>query len=478
MTLASRVDTRKIGALALLSVLSIAVVASALGMLIAHQSRGLDQAHEWVLHTDAVLLAESRLGEALRDAERGQRGYLITGRREYLDPYVHAVQTIPALQKQLLDLTADNPSQQERIRRLGALSDRKLAELSRSIDLRDHEGASTATRLVDSDEGLRLMQAIGAQVEEITQQEQSLLNERLAQVRQQRRRSFLLVAVGTATLVVLLVAVTLLVRHAQHALVSQSAQLRLLVGDLKQEARRKDDFLATLAHELRNPLAPIQSAADLLGHEQLSAAAIARATSVIRRQVRHIKRLLDDLLTLTRLTHAKLQLQIADVSARECFESAIEMVQPVLEGKQQRLHAELPPAELHLTADGPRLAQVVANLLLNASKYSEAQQRIDLSARQQGAHLEVMVRDEGIGLAPANLTRVFDRFYQVGASGGRDYAGLGIGLAVAKELVEMHGGSIALNSAGVGRGTTAVVRIPLSAASRLREPIANVVAGP
>jgi signal transduction histidine kinase len=466
--------TGRLGTLALLSILAIALIAGALGLLIAAQSHRVAQARAWVAHTDQVLLSEAELGSALGDAERGQRGYLITGHRAYLDPYQHALQVIPGLQARLVELTADNPPQQARIRQLNALVNARLAQLAQVLVLYDARGAEAAAGSVDRGEGLRLMSRIGAETEAIGTHERQLLGERLAQSQRQQSLASLLVLVGTVVLIVLLIAVAWLVRHAQLALRHQAEQLAGLVGELQLEGRRKDDFLATLAHELRNPLAPIRSAADMLRREHLSPALIARASEVIRRQVRHVTRLLDDLLTLTRLTHAKLRLHLAAVPARECLETAIEMAEPALSARQQRIEAVLPPPTLQLVADGPRLAQVIANLLLNASKFSDVQQTVHLSAQQVGRELEIVIRDPGIGIEPQDLARVFDRFYQIGASGGRDYAGLGIGLALAKELIEMHGGHIALTSPGAGRGTTATVRLPMSPSAQPGNTLAEI----
>jgi signal transduction histidine kinase len=458
-------DRRALGSLALWAIAGIAVVAAALGALIILQFQRVTQARAWVSHTDAVLLTTAHLGLALRDAERGQRDYLATGRSTYLVPYRAKLAEVQRLRAQLADLTRDNGSQQERLRSVGESIDDKLTELSRGIARREHQSDDVTIQPLPSDQGSTPTSAIDSQLQQVTEAEQRLLDQRLKIAQHQQNLADALVAVGTLVLVALLAMAARLTARAQSAMESQAHRLNVLVEDLQAQAQRKDDFLATLAHELRNPLAPIQSSADMLRHDVLSAAAITHAAAIIRRQVRHMSRLLDDLLTVTRLAHGKLQLRLSEVSALECIEAAIEMIKPFMDRKRQHLEATLPPQGLRLIADGARLTQVVANLLANASKFSDEECRIKLTAEATGADLVVKIVDHGIGIPREALPRLFDRFYQVGASGGRDRAGLGIGLALSKQLIDLHGGSISVTSAGANMGTTAVVRIPLIAIS-------------
>ena len=421
------------------------------------------QAQAWVSHTDAVLLAQSRLAVALRDAERGQRGYLITGRPAYLSPYTSSMQSVRRLHAELRQLTSDNPAQQKRVRDLGGAIERKLDELSRSIALRDEQGVDAAIALVESDEGLHLMQSVNAQMDTIAAEERRLLQDRLDQAQRAQSHTESSIRAGTGVLVVLLIATAWLVRRSEGALADQARRLSELVADLRGEAKRKEAFLATLAHELRNPLAPILSSAALLRTGRAPPELITRATAVIQRQVRQMTRLLDDLLTLTRLNLDKLQLHLGEVSALECLESAIEMVQPEIERRGQQLSVRRPPPELRLRADGPRLTQVIGNLLANASKFSADGGPIELAADASSTALVIRVIDRGVGIPPDQMTRVFNPFFQVGSSGGHGAGGLGVGLALVKQLVELHGGEVQLESAGDQQGTTATVTVPLEA---------------
>lgn len=229
---------------------------------------------------------------------------------------------------------------------------------------------------------------------------------------------------------------------------------------LREADRRKDEFLATLAHELRNPLAPIASAVEVLRLSPKGAQAVA-AREMIQRQVAHMVRLIDDLLDVSRITRGRLMLRTQRVSLAEVIDQAMEGCLPHLERAGQELRISLPPQPLYLDADPLRLAQVFLNLLNNASKYGSPGGLIRLSAEQEGSWLVVRVIDTGIGIAPERLPDLFELFSQVDQSASGPRAGLGIGLALSRNLVEMHGGSIEARSAGLGRGTEVIVRLPL-----------------
>ncbi|NML16480.1 PAS domain S-box protein [Azohydromonas caseinilytica] len=234
---------------------------------------------------------------------------------------------------------------------------------------------------------------------------------------------------------------------------------------LRQLDRRKDEFLAMLAHELRNPLAPLRNAAQLLAVPALRADQLRWVQRLIERQVGHMARLLDDLLDLARITQGKLRLMKEPVSLGAIVESAVEAARPLIDQKRHTLVIELDAAaqgELVLQADPVRLSQVLSNLLTNAAKYTDAGGRVELTARQQGAELELCVRDNGIGLPPQARTRIFEMFGQLESGAGRADGGLGIGLALVRGIVELHGGQVSVDSAGAGRGTCFTVRLPLA----------------
>ncbi|HEX6573082.1 MAG TPA: ATP-binding protein [Steroidobacteraceae bacterium] len=229
---------------------------------------------------------------------------------------------------------------------------------------------------------------------------------------------------------------------------------------LREADRKKDRFIATLAHELRNPLAPIRSAADLLGSRQVGAAEIGWARQVIQRQVTHMSALLDDLLDVARITRGKLELRRQWVRLDAIVDTACEVARPLIDVRQHRLVLDLAHPVPMLDADPVRLAQVISNLLTNAARYSDPGGEITLLARTRGAVVDVTVRDTGIGIPPESLEKVFQMFEQVEGTGGRSDGGLGIGLSLVKGLVELHGGTVAAHSAGPGRGSEFTVTLP------------------
>ncbi len=229
---------------------------------------------------------------------------------------------------------------------------------------------------------------------------------------------------------------------------------------LREADRRKDEFLATLAHELRNPLAPIRQAAQLSTAPNATEAQKRWSQEVIERQVQHMALLLDDLLDVSRITRGVLPLRKAGTELSAVVASAVETARPVIDSMAHQLLIELPPEPVHFEADPLRLAQVVANLLTNAAKYTDRGGHIRLSARRQDGDIVIEVSDDGIGIAPGSMPEVFRMFSQLHATGERASAGLGIGLALSKGLVELHGGSIAVRSAGPGRGSTFTVCLP------------------
>jgi PAS domain S-box-containing protein len=230
---------------------------------------------------------------------------------------------------------------------------------------------------------------------------------------------------------------------------------------LLQADRRKDEFLAMLAHELRNPLAPIRNAAQVIRLLGTTEPNVQRSTEVIERQVQTMARLVDDLLDVSRITTGKIKLQKEPVELATVVARAVEAARPLIEARRHALTVRLPPEAMRLEADVTRLAQVVGNLLANAAKYTENGGRIELGVARHGNIAVVRVRDNGVGIPAAMLPRIFDLFVQVDRSLARSEGGLGIGLTLVKSLVEMHGGSVEAHSEGLGRGSEFVVRLPV-----------------
>jgi CheY-like chemotaxis protein len=239
-----------------------------------------------------------------------------------------------------------------------------------------------------------------------------------------------------------------------------------LYRTIREADRHKGEFLAMLAHELRNPLAALWNALYLLRSVGMDDPAASQARDVAERQVRHLARLVDDLLDVSRISSGKIQLRTEPVDLREAVARAVEIVRPLVEARRHEMLVSLPEESTVLEADTARLEQVLSNLLNNAAKYTEPGGRIELEAVGEGPEIIVRVRDTGIGIAPELLPRVFDLFTQAERSLDRSQGGLGIGLMLARRLVELHGGSITASSAGVGRGSEFVVRLPIGSARR------------
>lgn len=247
---------------------------------------------------------------------------------------------------------------------------------------------------------------------------------------------------------------------------------------LREADRRKDEFLATLAHELRNPLAPIRSAARLLGRGPQDAAQLARHAGVIDRQVRHLARMIDDLMDVSRITRGKLALRLAPVVLQDVVRTALENAQAALMAGRHPVMLQMDEAPILLQADEVRLVQVLLNLLTNASRYSADGAAIALTVATEGAQVLVRVRDHGIGIAADQLDRVFDLFYQCRPAWERGSGGLGIGLSLVEQLTALHGGTVQAHSAGLGQGSEFVLRLPLAqeAAPRPGAPAARAAA--
>ena len=229
---------------------------------------------------------------------------------------------------------------------------------------------------------------------------------------------------------------------------------------LREMDQRKDEFLATLAHELRNPLAPITNALEIMRLTESSPTAIEKARAMMERQVRQMVRLINDLLDVSRIATDKFNLETETVDLRSVVDAAIEISRPLIEKGDLTLTVQMPNEPVWVTGDRVRLAQVFSNLLNNAAKYTEAGGSVSLVMRKQRAQVRVDVLDTGIGIPPEVLPKVFDLFTQVDRSLNRSQGGLGIGLALVKRLVEMHGGAVTVHSNGRGHGTEFSITLP------------------
>jgi two-component system CheB/CheR fusion protein len=242
-------------------------------------------------------------------------------------------------------------------------------------------------------------------------------------------------------------------------------ELRTRAGQLAEADRRKTEFLAVLAHELRNPLAPICNAVELLARRGADRSLVEQACALIERQVRHMVRLVDDLLEVSRITSGKIRLQKQVLDLATVVADAVATSRPLLDARRHTLAVELPAEPLRLEADPVRVTQVLANLLHNAAKFTPEGGRVSLRAERRGAEVVVRVRDTGIGMSPEVLRRAFEPFAQADTSLDRADGGLGIGLTLVRSLVDLHGGAVTAESEGAGRGSVLTVRLPAAAAA-------------
>ena len=259
-------------------------------------------------------------------------------------------------------------------------------------------------------------------------------------------------------------------REANENLVVTSLRAQDLQDQAEAAVQRQTEFLSMLAHELRNPLAPISMAADLLGKISSAHPQLPRIQQIISRQVSHMKHLLDDLLDASRVSSGKITLKKSQLLLADMVQSAAEISQPVLNSHNQELMIDLPQQPVVIDGDATRLSQVFSNLLINASKYSPPGKSISVSARHSAdGKVAVSIKDQGVGIEPEVQSYIFDLFTQAPRTLDRSEGGLGIGLSMVRTLVELHGGSVQVHSDGLGHGSEFTVVLPLVAKPDLLE---------
>jgi signal transduction histidine kinase/CheY-like chemotaxis protein len=258
--------------------------------------------------------------------------------------------------------------------------------------------------------------------------------------------------------------------------------LRQRAAELAEAHRRKDEFLAMLAHELRNPLAPVRSGLHIIKQLGISGTPLEKVQQIMERQVELLIHLVDDLLDLSRIAHGKIHLHKQKIHLATVVHSAVETCRPLIEARRHELTVTLPDEPLHLEADPTRLEQILINLLSNAAKYTQEGGRIELTAGQQKDEVVIRVRDNGMGIPPEMLRRIFEPFQQADWVGGHADVGLGVGLTLVRRLTELHNGRVAVHSPGPGQGSEFVVRLPALPAQEAKEhprgPIETVTVPP
>jgi PAS domain S-box-containing protein len=586
------------------SVVGIAVVVSSFVLVVAsvisyRAVAQLANSGNAVLRAKELELSLERLLSTLRDAETGQRGFLLSGEEAYLKPYADALRELDGRLVTVEARLEARGGSAEQLKPLRTQVDRKLDELARTIALMREGQRDGALALLRSDEGKFTMDGIRAYVGERALFEQRNV-ERLLMLEREALRATVraIIAVGVLAIVLMFVLAwvvkrdsmrlrlseerltttlrsigdaviatdergrvtltnpiadtltgwplaeargksldeifrivneqtraivespvtkvlreggivglanhTVLIHKAGHetpiedsgapicdedgvitgvVLVFRDATSERAVRNAMIEAdRRKDEFLAILAHELRNPLAPIRQAAMMVARAEATPEQVRWSHAVIERQTAHMARLLDDLLDVSRITRGRLEVRRARVPLRAVIDAAVETVRPLLDAQGHRLQVELPEESLFIDADALRIAQVLANLLTNAAKYTPPPGNIRLFAARDGGQVKIRVLDNGIGLAPDDLPRIFDMFAQVKPTLDRKESGLGIGLALSRALMELHGGTLEARSDGPGMGSEFIVTIALAdpavAANPVEQPVAAPAAAP
>jgi two-component system CheB/CheR fusion protein len=239
------------------------------------------------------------------------------------------------------------------------------------------------------------------------------------------------------------------------------AELHERMDQLTDADRRKDEFLATLAHELRNPLAPVRNGLHIIKQLERHDTTIAKVRDIMERQVQHLARLVDDLLDVARISYGRIQLRKEPVNLATVVKSAVDTVRPAADCRHQELTVTLPKEPIEIEADPLRLEQVLCNLLTNASKYTPEEGKLELAAERNGRQVVLRVRDNGLGIPSDMLKTIFEPFQQTNRLLGRSHGGLGIGLTLVRRLTELHGGTVEASSSGLGQGSEFVVRLPL-----------------
>ena len=553
------------------------LVLIAAGVAVYLSVRTLSDASDQLVRSKDISIALEQALSSLRDAETGQRGYLLTGRPAYLAPYAAAVATVNQQLDTIRSLSVADADARTRFEEIEQLARAKMEELARTISLREAGQSEAALQVVLTDEGKRTMDRLRQLTEEMQAREGSRYRQYLGRERSARRLSLwgggtvsilaiallallgfivrrdtakvraseeqlattlrsigdAVIATDARGLVTLMNPVaesvtgwpavdargasldavfriineetrntvespvakvlreggivglanhTLLIRRdgSEVAIEDSGAPILdrsggtigvvLVFRDASRERaaehalleadRRKDEFLATLAHELRNPLAPIRQAARVARAPAATESQVRWAHEVIERQVHNMARLLDDLLDVSRITRGMMEIRKELIELQAVMDAAIEIARPAIEARNHALSVEC-QLRTKVYADPLRLAQVIANLLTNAAKYTEPHGQIRLTAQCDGGELILRVSDTGIGIAAEMLPRIFEMFVQVKSVLDKSEGGLGIGLALARGLTELHGGSLEAQSAGLGSGSTFTLKLPL-----------------
>ncbi len=444
--------------------LSLWALAMTLGVLIGGAVIGYFNAQRLLTndrlvgHSDDAIVDLTRLLSAVRDAERSQRGYLLTDGKSHLERYRDAKERIQRETARLTREVRGNPDQEARLAGLRRGVSLKVAQLDRMVLLEEEGNRAAALAIVRSGTGKRHMADIVARVDTMRAAEYSLLDRRAAS---SRLRSLVTVIAMVAPALIGAVLIGLMFYLGNRRIV-----------ELNEADRQKDEFLALLAHELRGPLAPLSNGLELIKHSRGTEDLSRRACGLMERQLEQLIRLVNDMLDASRIARGKIELQRVPTDLGPLLRDVVEVERPQAAAAGLELEATLPPQPLLVEGDAVRLTQVFRNLLHNARKYTEPGGRIAISLSPERGYAVARVKDTGLGIPKAKLEAIFEMFAQMEAGLPRSQGGLGIGLALARRLLALHGGSVQAFSAGPGHGSEFVVRLPLASQRRELDPSA------
>ena len=428
-----------------------------------------------VAHTQEVIAELNETLSAVKDAETGQRGFLLTGANEYLEPYNNAVSSIEDHLKRIDDLTDDGSIQDQSLKILRQKIGAKFAELEETIHLRQESGGAAALQVVLSDRGRAAMDDIRKIVASMQAEENRQLQARTNESEKSSIQANLtLWLTGLLTIAMLglfynqirksdserdrLLAAEQAARAASETAYQAEQEAR---GAAENANRLKDEFLATVSHELRTPLNSILGWATMLRRNKFDEATSARALETIERNARSQAQLIEDLLDVSRIVSGKLRLEVRPLDLGPIIEAAVEAVHPAAEAKNITLRQVIDSNAGTVSGDSERLQQVIWNLLTNAIKFSPKNSNVELRLERVGSFVQIVVKDSGKGIEPEFLPHVFELFRQAEGQITRMQGGLGLGLAIVSKIAEMHGGSVKAESPGENQGATFTVQLPL-----------------
>ena len=366
---------------------------------------------------------------------------------------------IPPSIENLRTLAGKIEHRQQRLSVVAAVAGAKLAALQNEISVRSRDGLDAAIALIATDHGADAMDQLRGTLVGMRAEEEATRDPLRTGLHAAITRTTFAFGFASFLALALLFGVHHLGKRNNERLRRDAASLSSTLRTIADADKRKDEFLAMLAHELRNPIAAIGNAVSLATYSRLPEH-IDWTMEVIDRQSKHLARMIDDLLDVSRINRGKIELRRRVVDATAVVNSAVESARPLVDERGHRLHLSIERGNLWLNCDPTRLEQVVTNLLNNAAKYTDDRGQIWLSACREDGEIVITIKDTGAGIPPDRLPEMFELFAQGDRTLARSEGGLGIGLTVVKRLVEAHGGKVTANSEGIGKGTEFSVRLP------------------